>query len=875
MNNLVEVQKEKLKALLVSSAISRGVTLNPFDIEAFLKEFYSFSFRQAGTPTTIPALQQPRAQFSVESYNTFLETTQFDYDTLLSFFKRARLDARTQLVLNDVLMRRFMERLDILDGDTEIFNNIPTEETIQEIKSTTLKYPLRQAKAFYPDSTSPLNLDAINGSIGLPLLSFLSKGIDLSFLESNSPSINALVDYANIVENVELSPFSNIINTDASPWVQNLTLNGDFNTASLQVVIEFPTIEQINRIAFKPLPGVAISILTEIASIGDNYITIRTLQNLQQPGVINFSPVKVKKIRFTFTANVQEINNAKSSFLFGLTSLQINRDVYKDKGSILLKDIDPKIGDRPILSVNMKVKAEFPENISANYFISLNNQFQFIPNTKINGSTSDDSFINFSIAQTIEDPIASISREFFRRKNGVNINFLNFTSLAPFLTDQDKTYIPRISELWTGQNSFIERDFPDAVNRKVTDAIVNFKNDNQFSEVLIPLEQEMLPVNKDVTETYIQLNLHLSKLITTSSTITPNTDVFALMKTEDVGLFKVTTYKSNNKENPTVINNLAYFKINYPDRVYITGTYQFNDSFSVSYLGRLDETVLIKRGTPVLHSSTGRSGQEESDKIPLSSGRWQINFDTNQVFSTTNSGLNNTKKYLDFEGLFDFTQLKVYEAYIQVPAFTGTINLDRTLKVDREIGEYISLRGLTTESSTRLEGASVINGLNAGWYLLTVLSKPYSNQPSAIKTLFQVKDQPGLPSELPKKVFDLKESRYFSRVGTTNEPLTYVEKVKLLNETKRIGSTEFSSTIDGNMLRFIVPESGYNVLPVDIDDGGVERASMILNFFPTNLFKDNVHNRLNLKIDMFDKSNPGTTLSTGDISAIDFTFKYL
>lgn len=868
--NLKQVQFEKLTDVLIEEGIKRGVNVSPVEVKEFLNTLFDSEYRAPGSPLTVATIQEPRAQFDMDAYNDFLDNVKLDSDTLLSFVKRARLESRNLLVYNDLVMKSFLERLNVLAEEVESFNEVTQPElTGMSIKTSKFKYSMRQPKYVYPEVDAELYLDSIHNSLELPLEGFLSRGLKLEDLPRSAVNIEVLADLGAIAARNEEASVLNIFSGDAQPFVYNVTMNGSLSTIQTRVTVDLPNLEDLNKLTLSPLQGTSSSITVEYASQGDNFIFLDRKENVTQPIAIQFALTTIKRVRLTYDLPAKEISNNQSFFTMGLTSLGLFRNVYKDSGSALFLGINPNINDHPILSVNMKVNGSFPNNTTSRYFVSINGSDP-IPNTRISGD-EDESVVEFSVAQKTEDPVAAVERELFRTRNGVDFYFLNFDN-HDFDTSEDRTYIPKITELWDGQNSFIERPFPDVVTRNITDAIVRFGADNKQSVIQVPLEQDFMPLQTDDTGTYIELLLPLSYMSRTTTAVDLDTDVRELMKTEQHGLFKVTKYKSNDKESAEIVQNLT-IDTNHPDRVYLSGTFEFDDSFSVSYLGNLDNKVRISNAR--LHNEYGSQGQDESNTIPLSSGRFQINFDTNQIFSTPGSGLSNTVKYIDFTGLFDFTKIRIYEAYIYIPQGVSSVTLDRTINIDTDAGEYVSMNNMDTGRTLRLEGLSVLNNIESGWYLMTVASKPLSSHPSAIKTIMELKDIPGIPGEDPKLIFNLNESRYVQRLGVDYVPRKYVEKVKLLNETKRYGSDEFSSAIDDGKLRFIVPDSGYNVVPVDRETGGKERVSIVVNYFPTNLFKDDVHSRMNLKIDLENTEQTGTTLTSPSIEDIDFTVKYI
>jgi len=220
------------------------------------------------------------------------------------------------------------------------------------------------------------------------------------------------------------------------------------------------------------------------------------------------------------------------------------------------------------------------------------------------------------------------------------------------------------------------------------------------------------------------------------------------------------------------------------------------------------------------------------------------------------------------------SKINIYEAYIYVNAQATNLQLDRTLTVDKDAGEYISIRHLTSGTTIRPEDKNLIPLLLQGWHFITVASKTLSTHPSAIKLITELRVLDS--NNTLYRLFDITQSKLISKLGPYNSPLKYVEKVRLFSETLRYGSEEFSSVISNGELKFIIPSSGNNIVPVDRErNGGIPRCAIKIMFFNSNLFTKNVHTRLNFKIDLLDKKDSNLTLHTPNISDIKFTVTYL
>ncbi len=197
-----------------------------------------------------------------------------------------------------------------------------------------------------------------------------------------------------------------------------------------------------------------------------------------------------------------------------------------------------------------------------------------------------------------------------------------------------------------------------------------------------------------------------------------------------------------------------------------------------------------------------------------------------------------------------------------------TINLDRALDVDTEAGEFISIMHKSTGSSLQLGGKSSIQGLRKGWNILSVQSKPYSTQPSAIKNVLEAEDFGHGPTGL--KVFNT-ESRFLSKFGITDEPYEYTKLVNLMHRTKARESSKFSSVRQSNQLLFIAPSNGDDVITAP----GGEKANIKVRSYPSAFHSDLGFSRLNLKIALQNTSGSSYVHRTAQINKLRFTVDYV
>jgi len=127
------------------------------------------------------------------------------------------------------------------------------------------------------------------------------------------------------------------------------------------------------------------------------------------------------------------------------------------------------------------------------------------------------------------------------------------------------------------------------------------------------------------------------------------------------------------------------------------------------------------------------------------------------------------------------------------------------------------------------------------------------------------------------RFFFSRESRYFSKIGITMEPLTYVPLAKMLYNTPRYALDRFSYAYDDAGLTFIVPKSSDITLPCFAASGegdvlSTETASVKIPYYASNLFLDSGYSRLNLKIEI-SKDYPDVT-STAIVEDIELNIKY-
>jgi len=403
---------------------------------------------------------------------------------------------------------------------------------------------------------------------------------------------------------------------------------------------------------------------------------------------------------------------------------------------------------------------------------------------------------------------------------------------------------------------------------------------------LVPLTLTDSIVREDENgDQYIQLPLELAfASVDPVTTATP----IDRMKTEDYGVFDVQMYKSNDPDTFTSVKSLCSFGANLR-RLYISGTYGLKDNFRVFCLCRLDESVSVDRFTTELHEGYGKEGVKEENQIPYNLNYYTINSDTNQISANKlPNGTNpvaNTQKYINFTGIFYTPKFDLYETYVTFNDTYFSIPFRNTLSVDNDTGEYVTMRHLDTGSLIQLENATEMKAVRRGTYLLSVMSKPMrtytpgDEPPSAIQAVLDCKHDPGgtpapgqSTSDYYPEIFTLMSSQEFiEQISVLREPLEYRETTRLLNRTRRYNDTTFTSVVENDILKLIVPDSGYDLYPIS----GTEGVKLKMSYFSSNLFQDGVHNRLNLKIRMRNESPGATSMQTPNLSNIDFKVKYI
>ena len=877
---LADIQRSKLKKLLEVEALRRGVTLNPFDISEFFSNFYTTSGTTPGFPTVSPVVQEGRTPFNVTAYNSFIQSAELDLDVINSFFRRTRIDGRNILLYNDTELRRMIQVLKSIQADIASFHKTTNSINDSNYKLAHKNVDLGSVKYVTVAGTNPLYVDPSSSNISLEPVPSQSYDVDMSFLANLTDAVSVSTKSGTVLSVNEPASLANLVADDPTPWTYIVDTSSTAEFATMHMVLPLNALTEINYITVKPIAGVIYHMVVATSSANSGWTTTYTVDKLEDKDTSYFSPRTVDSVRLTIT--VPKIQGSDtSSFLFGLTAIQFGLTAFHAEGSLVMKGIEPNISGRPILEVTMQTGIDLPVGTSIEYFIGLNTPVS-APDLQIKGDKTEEGTVTFSVVSELDKPRTEVSRTstFELYRNSINFSSVQFAGLTP-LNINANTYIPHLSEVWLGQNVLSSNEYPDFEVRNIQDAIVDFSATNTKVNVRVPLSLAGLPLHHDSVGDYLKLPLPMSfvSIATVAGGVLTITDVNSLMKTEDYGVFKVTKYSSSSPDKPTVINADVVTSDMTSTKVYLSGTYEQNTLFTIDYLGDMDSTVEITRGSLKLHEFTGNKGAEQDNQIPLSSGKYQVDYVTGKLFTSDPSMLG--KKYLDFRGLFDSTKLNVYEAWVNFTVTKESIEIDRKIEVDSEAGEFISFRHLSTGTNVSVSNVDRLVNVLEGEYLLTIVSKPLSTQPSAIKSMLSVREVSPIVDVKGARVFSASEDNYIDRLGLTNKPYKYVARELLFNDSVPLNNFRYSSVVVDDILTFVAPTISAGVLYVnDVDDEGElstgeEYGSIKLTSFASNLFKDDVHSKVNVRMVMKNDTTGAVKKLTPLLSSMELTFKYI
>lgn len=867
--NLADVQKTKLIEQLKKEATSRGIALTKFEIYDALEVFYKG--REKGQPTCMPFIQAPRSSFNIDGYNEFVLQTSFDVDVLLSFISRARLKARDLMVKNDVSLRGFNKRIEKVNNEVKSFEDSP-QESNQFIFEKSFSLPTSEFDILFPEENKACSIEQGYNNLTLGEVGNLSKEIDLTDATRSGSKFEVIENPTAIVRKETASSIGSIARTDAVPWMEKIVISGSSSLLTGALVIELPVLEDCNKLTFECLPGSLGNYTIYTSSVGDNFIFLGNYKKVRTGRSITFAPRKIKKLKIEIEAPVSGNENANSVFVMGLRSLKMSRKVYKNDCSVVVKDIDPEIDNRPILSINMKEDIDLPSGTTAQYFVALNGEDRMSPSLEINGESTEDSSVEFNIAKDLEVELGELGRSGYTERNSLGFEKLVLKNKfgTPMKFDgKNNFYLPRAAEFWTEQNAFKELEMDDTATIEVQDAFVEFSSLNKTQSLFVPLTLDRVPIRTEGSLTFIKLPMSIAAM-----SVAPEGSETAVdrMKQGNIyGLYKVEAYKSTDTTRSVDITSMCMPVST--NKVAVSGYSPAEDDlFRVTYLGSMGQEAFVKQESVKAHRKFGKEGVLDSSQIHRTDNTYTFS-DRNQVALTDKGGdllALNERIYFDFTMIVDIPRLSLYETYVTVEDFVGKLTLTEPLYADGQAGEYVTLRRVETGDLIRLEGQQVFTNLEKGRYLLSVMSKPKSNQRTAIESVIQATAQSNLSQASLYKVFDVRSSEIITQISVSETPMQYRELTSLLNKSKRVGENTFSTAVVNGELEFISPEKGYKVLNI----GGEELYKIRLKYFDKNLFGEDVHSRINIKIRLT-SNEAGTTTLTPNIHGLQFKVQYI
>jgi len=867
--NVADVQKSKLIDALHEEATSRGLTLHKFQLADMLAEFYKY--RSAGQPASMPLLQEPRREFDLVGYNLFMQQVDFDIDVLMSYLSQARISARDLLVVNDVKMKEFNQRIDAIHTQVAHFQDSPVTDN-RAIFEKTIDIPVRYFNPIVPTLHEACSVESNYSIVTLGELEGESKDIDIQVALESWSKFQILLDPRQIREHKTESAPVSMANTNPQPWLERIVTDKAQANLSSVFTMELPVLEEINKITFDPIPGMSASYTISVSSAGNNFIVVGRFPDSRTGKAVTFAPKKVKKVKIEIKVRQNMEENGKSIFIVGLRSLKLSRKVYLPAGTIVISDIDPDIQDRRIISANLKVDQELPNGTDSQFFISLNNTTKNNPLLEINGKENDDSDVNFKITQSQEIDLAYVSRVEYTRRNNLRFDKLAFknSNNQPLVLDANRnSYLPRITELWIEQNAFKEMKQFDASTVEVQDAFVLPTEVRKQVPVYVPLTLDRLSLRESGSDYFLELPLPVAAY--TKATLTATETATDAMKEGTVhGLYRVEVYKSTDTTKSTDITNLCTVRSDYSIKV-TPFAIDPDSMYRVYYIGKLTQEGYVKQETVKAHFSYGTNGALDDQQIHRTKNKYVFT-EANQFYATDQgTDLLGKRVYLNLVMIINIVRLNLYETYITIPEYSTNVILTAPLYADRQSGEYITIRDLATGDLTRLDGVQVLNNLEAGRYLLSVMSKPKSIQKSSIKSILEAQIQPRNANDVVfKKLFDMRESPVISKISVREEQLVHRELTSLLNNSKKIGENTFSTAVVDGALEFIIPEAGYSILNI----GDSEMYKLNLQFFDENLYQDDVHTRLHIKMRL-NSNNSGPTTITPSVRGLQLRVKYI
>lgn len=867
-----DLQKKVLLDYLTKVAIDRGVTLHPLLVNEVVNSIYEQSNRSPGEPFTFPFRQNPRDVFDVQGFNKFFEVLKLDVETLFKLAIRARIEARQMLLLNDVRMRGFQDRIHTLEIESDNFNSRTVTDGIHELS---LSIPIKFNNYLHRNIADPLDVDVLNGVITLPVKVPNTRIIDLSYLSDNpsAATVETAANVSELVEDQSASPLSSIANTSASPWVHNVTVNTQRTDLNIVLTLSLPSIEEINRVDIEGVPGGLRTATVEVALIADNFLPVGVL-NASQRYVI-MPATKCKKIRITINNTPYEATTTGSKFMFGIKSIKLSRNVYGASGEVVITDINPALAGKSLISVAMEATGNTPAGTAVDYALRLKGEDTF---TEVDGQSLGN-FVQFSISKEFDSSLVKAKRSTF--PTCPSRNHINYKRIEPVDTNgvsimpTNAKVLDRYIELWPLQNCFKQIDNPAYTTLEIQDAIVDFKSaGNLVSAIRAPLVISGQPLRKSGSSQYILLPTSLAyQSIAATSAVNP----VDRMKTEKSGVFQVEYYKTTTPSTTTVITHLCSLQAE-TNKVFVSGVYDQDISFKVSYLGVIDDSVYIKPETLLLHNPiAGSKGITEDNVINYSLNLYHLNSD-NTIYPTLPAAGTNPlygqTKYLNFTGIFRTPKIDLYETYVTFSPNVVGLVLTTPITADVEAGEYATLRELQSGNLIRLEKETRLNTVMAGTYLLSIATKPANGLLDSILTTRVDQAHLVSPDATSEEKFPIlfnmaSKQKVLSSISVVNSPLKYRTLSSFLNRTGKYDNAYYStSEIDG-ALYVVVPEANSQILHLDNDN-----EYMRIKFMYFDKSEYNSQETIDLRIRMESLANQ-QTLNTPEVSELKFKIRYI
>jgi hypothetical protein len=866
---LVETQKNTLKDEFKKEMMREGVILPDFEIDFLVEEFYRRSDSVPGNPVSTVNIQEPRVNFDVENYNSLIKKSDIDLKTINSFFKKSRLQARNLLIHNDVNMKAISDRANEVAHEIENFEN---NETVPNhgIKKRDITLNINEVTSLCPDPNDCLSIDTTYGSIHLEEVTAESQQIQMPF---DNGSVTFLGDATLITSDEIEASLANLAETDSQPWTYKLSLKQDVPEATIYFDVQFNTPVAFNTIQFTPTPGISSDITVERSITGVSFTSHGKAPNKTVGSAIHSELVKAKALRFIITSPRESVEGDISTFIFSMGSIKVLNNVYSGSGTAIISNINPGINNRPIVSVALAAKNDIKVGTNIKYEIATAHGTQVSDNSLF---IQDDleAGVNFNVASIYSDTLTltgEVNKNSLLTKNSIDFSSLDFTSAAGAIGEQNHNWLGSITELRTGVNVMKVKGNPSFENYQAGESnrgVVHFGGGGEEAEVYLPMIKEGFNIRYSSNDFSLEtIELPLPAAFDTWENYTGSpADVEDHMRDQDVltspsGVFKIERYDVGNRNAPAedLTNKISSIE-GTTITMSSTATTSTTHAFRVVWLAKVSGKAFVTRGSV-------RVSDEDDEFYNLGDGEWQFNYGTNKLIATPDSSLINTTAYVDMEARINDPQLAVYECFIYNPRELLNLELNVPLVCNELISEYISLQSLSSKEIVNIQNKSLIEKLAKGWHKVNILSKPLSNQDSAIKSFINAKDTDVLN---PKKVFNY-ESRFFTQIGTRMENLNFTPYATFINSSRSLDNNYFSYRILDNKLKLVIADTDDEYFPLD----GGEKITVAARYFPDGTLTYSGHSRLNLKIEFENISGEPLKRSTSSISELKLRVSFI